>query len=47
VRDLVNAEKRMFVNLDNKTKSDIDRAYDTVTELDERLNDLAGIDPEE
>jgi hypothetical protein len=37
-------QKRMFVNLDNKTKSDIDRAYDTVAELDEKLNDLAGID---
>jgi hypothetical protein len=39
--------KRMFVDLDNKTDSDIDRAYDTVTELDEKLNELAGIDPSE
>lgn len=37
-------QKRMFVDLDNKTESDIDRAYDTVTNLDEKLNDLAEID---
>lgn len=40
-------QKRMYVNLDNKTKSDVDRAYDTVAELDERLNELAGINPSE
>jgi len=40
-------QKRMFVNLDNKTKSDIDRAYDTVTELDENLNELTNISLEE
>jgi hypothetical protein len=34
--------KRMYVNLDNKTDSDIDRAYHTVAELDERLDELAG-----
>lgn len=38
--------KRMFVDLDNKTDSDIDRAYDTVAELDERLNELADINPD-
>ena len=37
-------QKRMYVNLDNKTDSDIDRAYHTVEELDERLDELAGID---
>lgn len=37
-------QKRMFVDLDNKTKSDIDRAFDTVTKLDKTLNDLADID---
>jgi len=39
-------QKRMFVNLDNKTKSDIDRAYDAVTKLNEGLIELAGIDPD-
>lgn len=39
-------QKRMYVNLDNKTKSDIDRAYNTVEKLDKSLNDLAGIKPD-
>lgn len=37
-------QKRMYVNLDNKTKSDIERAYDTVKKLDDSLNELAGIE---
>lgn len=32
--------KRMYVDLDNKTGSDIIRAYDTVEKLDEKLNKM-------